>query len=308
MPELTVGQAATNPTPGSVVAVKVEDYVCTLNVEQNNFGDTLPTIPADSRTERNKILYQLKLRAKLIQHTDGNPVAGYKFSLKSNRPNDRIESKGTTNKDGELIFTLTTRDSGQLKLTSTSTGITMAEYEVNLKEAWYESPFLITGYNVCLEIDFSGELVEGAGLDEKHKEDFLYSALGIPMQGTGKDINGKLITIVRMASKWHHNARGNPDRVETPSGVTFMYTDGFHGAFGDVKEDDSIAVDPNVIPKRAKVHIDGLGIRWARDKGGKIKGYHIDNFLGFGKDVVKKWLKGGINGTHRRIKYLGDEK
>jgi 3D (Asp-Asp-Asp) domain-containing protein len=233
-------------------------------------------------------------------------VSGQKFSIKSNRPNDRVESNGMTNKDGELIFTLTSRDSGLLKLDSGTANVKLSGFEINIKEAWYESNFLITGYNVCLEVDFSGALVEGNGLNEKHKDDFLYGSKGIPMQGTGKDTNEKVITVIGMSSGWHHNARGNPDRVENPLAVTFRYTDGVHGAFGDVKENDSIAVDPSVIPKKAKVDIDGVGLRWARDKGGKIKGYHIDNFLGFGNDVVIEWLKGGVNGTHRRIKYLGE--
>lgn len=61
MPEVQVGQANTNSTEGSVAKVKIGDYVCSLSLEQNEFGDTLPIIPTSARTERNKILYELKL-------------------------------------------------------------------------------------------------------------------------------------------------------------------------------------------------------------------------------------------------------
>lgn len=308
MSEVLAGQANTNPTKGSVAKIKIADYVCRLVLEQNEFGDTLPVIPTAARTERNKILYQLKINAKLTQQANGSPVPSYKFSIKSNRTGDRVESKGQTNTQGEVTFVLVTREPGELLLTTSTPGIMMTSFSVKLQEAWYESPFLITGYNVCDESDFSGQLVEGKGLDGKHKDDFLYGAAGVAMQGTGKTTEGKYVRLKNKPGGWESNQKGSPVRLANPSAAEFAYATGIHGKYDDLKENYSIAVDKDVIPKKAKVTIDGLGERVADDSGGAIDLYHIDNFLGTGRAVVKAWLKGGVNGTKRRVKYLGDNK
>ena len=305
MPEALVGQATTNPNAGSIATVKVNDYICTLALEQNLFGDTLPIIPTTARTERNKILYQLKLTAKLTRQADGKPVPSHKFSIKSNRSSDRVEPTGQTNIQGEITFTLVTRESGDLELSTPTAGITMSKFPIKLQEAWYESPFLITGYNVCDESDFSGSLVEGKGLDEKHKDDFLYGAAGVAMQGTGKTTEGKYIRLNNKPGGWKKNKKGSPERLENPAAAEFAYASGIHGKYADLEENHSIAVDKTVIPKKARVDIEGLGGRTADDAGGAIDLYHIDNFLGSGKKVVTEWLKGGLNGTKRRVKYLG---
>lgn len=304
MPETLVGHGLTNPVPSSIVTVKIEEYICNLKIEENIFGDTLPIIPTASRTDRNRVLYQLTLRARLTRHVDGKPVPDFRLSIQSSRPNDQIKISSNTNGQGEVTLTLSTREPGELELSTTSTGVTMAEFAIKLREAWYESPFLITGYNICKEDDFSGDLADGNGLNEKHKDDFLYSATGVAMQGTGVATDGKYIRIVNKPG-WKNNSRGHPEWLEKPSSAIFEYTDGFHGKMGDIIENHSIAVDIKIIPKKGKVEIDGVGKRVADDTGGAIKLYHIDNFLGSGKAVVKAWLKGGVNGTKRRVKYLG---
>jgi 3D (Asp-Asp-Asp) domain-containing protein len=308
MSEVLVGQGNANPTPGSIAKVKIDEYVCAVVLEQNAFGDTLPIITTDARTERNKILYQLKIKAKLTRQADGSPVSSHKFSLRSNRSSDRVESKGQTNAQGEITFTLVTREPGELELNTPTAGITMPAFTIKLKEAWYESPFLITGYNVCDESDFSGELVDGKGLDEKHKDDFLYGAAGVAMQGTGKTMQGKYIRLNNKPGGWQKNKKGSPERLENPSAAEFAYAKGIHGSYDDLEENSSIAVDKAVIPKKAKVEIEALGERVADDSGGAIKLYHIDNYLGAGREVVKTWLKGGANGTKRRVKFLGSSK
>lgn len=88
--------------------------------------------------------------------------------------------------------------------------------------------------------------------------------------------------------------------------TSFKYRDGVIGRYGLVTANNSIAVDPKIIPPNSKVEIDGVGKRSAHDTGDSIKSYHVDNFLGAGKDVVKDWLRGGINGRQRKIKFLGD--
>lgn len=305
MSEVIIAKATTNPTSGSVVPVKLDDYVCTLIIEKNKFGDDLPIIPTDSRTEKNKVLYQLKLTARLTRHKDGAPVQDQYFSLKSSRSTDRVESKGKTNVQGEITFTLTTRESGELEITAQTPGITLPGFKIKLHDAWYESLFLITGYHVCEESDFSGEPVDAQGLDEKHKDDFLYGAAGIAMQGTGKASDGRYIRLDNRPGAWHKNNKGNPDRLSNPSAAKFSYTNNLYGKYGIVKENHSIAVDKSVIPKKSKVNIEALGERVADDSGGGIHLYHIDNFLGSGEAVVKAWLKGGINHTSRAVKYMG---
>lgn len=85
-----------------------------------------------------------------------------------------------------------------------------------------------------------------------------------------------------------------------------MYMDSVPRAFGPVTANHSIAVDRNVIPPRAHVSIDGVGERYADDRGSAIVGRHIDNFLGSGAGVVQAWLHAGVNGTQRRVKYIKD--
>jgi len=308
MSEELVSQAVTNSIKGSIVTVKIDSHICTLSLEMNEFGDTLPVIPTAARTERNKVIYQLGIRAKITRKTDGNPVPNYKFSIRSNRASDRVESKGQTNAQGEVTFMLITREPGDLEISTPTAGIAMSPFPIKLQEAWYESPFLITGYNVCDENDFSGQLVEGKGLNEKHKDDFLYGAAGVAMQGTGQTTERRYIRLNNNPGGWQKNKKGSPERLANPSATEFAYANGVHGKYDDLKENWSIAVDKVVIPKKAKVEIDGIGERVADDSGGAIDLYHIDNFLGSGKAVVKTWLKGGINGTKRRVKYLGIKK
>src|SRR5690606_12858134 len=46
-----------------------------------------------------------------------------------------------------------------------------------------------------------------------------------------------------------------------------------------VKENQTIAVDPKVIPLGSLVYIDGIGIRKAEDTGSAIKGHKIDVYI-----------------------------
>lgn len=124
------------------------------------------------------------------------------------------------------------------------------------------------------------------------------------MQGTGKSTDGRYIALASKAT-WHQNARGAPDHVMSQEKTSFKYVEGVKGKYGLVTENHSIAVDPAVIPPHSKVEIDGLGVRFADDKGGGIAGFHIDNFLGAGEKVVKEWLHGKINGRKVKVKYLG---
>lgn len=301
-----IASGNTNLKKDYVVVVKVEALVCNLEIMKNAFGDKLPIIPATSRVEHGNILYEVKIAAKIVQQAGGPGVEGQEVKIVSNRAVDQLISSGKTNSAGEFSITLQSRKGGLLTLSTSDDGITLSPLALTLKEAWYESKFLITGYNICLESDFTGQLVSGIGLDKKHIDGFLFSARGVPMQGTGKTTDGDFVHLKSMTCGWHLNAAQNRDRVSNTECVSFEQVTAARGAYNPISEDHSIAVDPRIIPKRSRVEIAGVGKRSADDTGSAIINYHIDNFLGFGKVVVTEWLHGGVNGTHQSVKYLGE--
>ncbi|MFQ5964344.1 MAG: 3D domain-containing protein [Candidatus Scalinduaceae bacterium] len=69
------------------------------------------------------------------------------------------------------------------------------------------------------------------------------------------------------------------------------YADGFTATGKEARAINRIvAVDPNVIPLHSMVYIEGLGIFYAEDVGGMIKGRHIDILM----DNHTKALKFGV--------------
>jgi 3D (Asp-Asp-Asp) domain-containing protein len=275
-------------------------------IQTNLHGDKLPIIPTGSNVQAGKILYRLKIKLTLHTVSNGTPAAEKLISIQSSNAGDTISlSPAVTDASGVVMLTLETRTAGDRQLSVTNSDITANPLSVSLSDAWYESKFLITGYNVCDESDFTGAMTVGVGLGDQHRYNFLFSASGVIMQGTGRALNGRLVRYVHMTTTWHYNAAHHRDHIIDPAGVTFAYTDGVHGAYGLVSENHSIAVDARVIPPRARVNIEGVGDRSADDRGSAINGYHIDNFLGAGQAVVTQWLHGGVNGTRRKVKYKG---
>ena len=283
-----------------------------IQIKNNLWGDKLPVIPKGARVSHGKVLYRIDLLITLFSLPDRMPLAkipvpsrlwGVTYPrFKSSRTNDRISliTKKTA-QDGSFVLRIETREPGQLTLTDTSRIVTSAPYHMEFKEAWYEDLFLITGYNVCLEDDFSGELVSANGLPDKHKKDFLFSATGVVMEGTGQATNGKYVQFVSMTTNWHKNAHGHPDYIADPSKVTFAYVGSVQGAYGPVVQGTSCAVDRHVVPPRSWVSIEDVGERRADDTGSAIVGDHIDNFLGAGEDVADAWE----NLKDRKVRYLG---
>lgn len=49
----------------------------------------------------------------------------------------------------------------------------------------------------------------------------------------------------------------------------------------------TVAVDPNLIPLGSQLYINGLGVRYAQDTGGKIKGNNIDVFVDTTAEAIK---------------------
>lgn len=302
-----VGSAVSNAHPNSNTTVPVADTALRWEIQNNKYGDALPIIPSSSHVSGGNILYQLTIKATLTQVSDGHPAASKAVIITSNRTGDVVSPHTlSSNSDGTVTFTLESRHSGDLKLSVESADITAESLSINLKDAWYEDTFLITGYNVCDESEFGGAMTVANGLGDQHRYDFLFSASGVIMQGTGRALNGRYVRYVSMTTNWHYNQLNHRDHILDPTHVTFAYTNSVQGAFGPVHENHSIAVDKSVIPPRARVNIEGVGDRYADDRGSAIIGRHIDNFLGSGAAVVQAWLHGGVNGTQRKVKYIGN--
>lgn len=49
----------------------------------------------------------------------------------------------------------------------------------------------------------------------------------------------------------------------------------------------TVAVDPNLIPLGSQLYINGIGVRYAQDTGGKIKGNNIDVFVDTTAEAIK---------------------
>ena len=257
-----VGSGVSNPNPSSNVIVAVADAVLRWEIQNNVHGDRLPIIPSASAVLQGKILYQLKIKITVVKTSDGAPISGKAVLIRSSRSSDTVTlSSSSTFADGTIMITLESRTSGDLQLSVANADISAHPLSVTLKDAWYEGTFLITGYNVCNESDFGGQMTTGEGLGDQHRYDFLFGASGVVMQGTGMALNARYVRFVSMTTVWHINSRGHRDHIQDPTQVTFAYTDSVQGAFGAVTENHSIAVDRNVIPPRAHVNIDGVGDR-----------------------------------------------
>lgn len=296
--------ACTNTNPNSCVEVRIAANLLLWDIPDNKYGDRLPLIPASSRVHHGKILYHLPIKTT-VKSLAGVPLSGRTLSIKSNRANDTVRVSCPTDSEGCATVILESREPGDVSLSVADDDITAPPLRITLKEAWYESTFLITGYHVCFESDFSGGAVLAHGTNDYHKRDFLYSARGVVMQGTGKASNGRYIRPTQVNSGWHRNNHGNRDYLDNPDGVAFTYTDSVQGAYGPVTENHSIAVDPNVIPKRAQVSIEAVGNRFADDTGSAIIGHHIDNFVGAGATIRETWESGPVDNTQRKVKYIG---
>lgn len=281
-----------------------------LQIIENAFNDTLPIIPGESRVENGQVLYRLKIRATLKDAASREAAVGIGLSLRSSQGRDTIKMQGATDRKGEAIAVLETREPGKREISVTDATLASQPLAIDIKDAWYEAGFEVTAYNVCDETDFSGALTAGNGLANKHKEDFLFSVAGVPMQGTGKATNGQFVRLATSNVKWAR-VHGNRHHVDNPKEIRFSYATGVHGKYRQLTDGKSIAVDPHIIPPKSRVTItseDGardLGQNSADDVGSAIKGHHVDYFVGTGKQPLTLWRTNGGNLNRARIKLLG---
>jgi 3D (Asp-Asp-Asp) domain-containing protein len=185
------------------------------------------------------------------------------------------------------------------------------------KGAWLKS-VTVTEYWPAPESWFTGQLVKAPGLPGLHRIDWLYSATGVSMQGDGIGADGRQYHIQqlgdggwvtaagastspsdgwaagapywRAGGYWRNRTKavtfplgaggwsnGTGAKYVPLRGVTFAA-----GASLPLRYDQSVAVDPGVIPLGSRVYVpayrhDGHG-GWfiAQDTGGAVTGRHID--------------------------------
>jgi 3D (Asp-Asp-Asp) domain-containing protein len=311
-PSTAVGYGVSNPHPTSNVTVPVADTTLSWEIQNNSYHDTLPIIPTESRVDHGRILYRLKIKVVLRKLVGGDLVVGKAVSIRSNRTQDTVTVLTTvSDENGVVMVKLESRYSGDVELSVTNDDITGAPLAIKLKDAWYESRFQITHYIIANEADANGPMVSDPHVAGQHRRDFLYGARGVPMQGTGETLDHRYVRFNGGGGGWHTNAAGHPDTLNSPATAQLSETDAAHGAFADVVQDRSIAVDPRVIPGRARVHIESgdgarvVGERHADDTGGGIHGYHVDHFSGAGSAATNRWQAAGGDMTNAKIKYLG---
>jgi 3D (Asp-Asp-Asp) domain-containing protein len=270
---------------------------------QNQFGDLLPIIPADSNVQFGSVLYRLDIDITVTRN--GQPAAGQNMAFRVSGVHSHARQIGATDGSGQATLRLESRIRGKNTITPIgSLEFADCKFDVTLGEAWFEAKFLITAYNCCSEDDFSGPLVDANNVG-KHKRDFLFGGKGVCMQGTGVATDGRYITISNPKSvSWNPGYAG----VANPDSAVFDYSDGVHGAYGLVTAGSSIAIDPEILPKRHRVNILGpraLGERRGDDTGGAITGHHFDNYVGTGKAAMTAWEAAGGNIQAAKVKYLG---
>ena len=176
----------------------------------------------------------------------------------------------------------------------------------------------VTQYWPAPESWFVGKMVKAPGLSGLHRIDWLYSATGLSMEGSGIGLDGQPYHIDALGDGGWVTSTG---AVTSPSqgwsagapywraggywrnkkrGVTFPlgaggWSNGRGSRYVPLRDvtfaagsslalhyDQSIAVDPRVIPLGSRVYVpayrnDGFG-GWfvAQDTGGAINGHHID--------------------------------
>ncbi len=253
---------------------------------------TPPIIPRNSTLVNKCVLYRSDLTGVVTK--SGQPQQGVALRFRSDRgtpPDEFTQPAQPTDASGTASGNVSTRRQGVAHISADNADVdTPSPAAITFQAADWESQFLMTGYIVAEESDFGGPLVVNpCGLHGTWRHNFLFGN-GVLMQGSGQDLNGNIITIDHAKSGHPLNARN----------VCFTMDSCARGASGVcVQAGISIAVDPTVVPMGASVDIQSVGTRVAQDTGGRINGYHIDIFRGFGRAAMRGF--GNFRGT---VRYL----
>ena len=176
----------------------------------------------------------------------------------------------------------------------------------------------VTQYWPAPESWFVGKMVKAPGLPGLHRIDWLYSATGLSMEGSGIGLDGRPYHIDALGDGGWVTSTGTPTSPSNgwSAGAPYWRAGGFWrnrkrsvtfplgvggwsngrgaryvplrdvtfaaGSALPLRYDQSIAVDPRVIPLGSRVYVpayrnDGFG-GWfvAQDTGGAVNGRHID--------------------------------
>jgi len=293
--------ADTNPQKGSVFEAPLEKkYICKLQIMKNKvMDDYLPIIPASSRVEKKKVLFHLEFEARVTDKNSGQPVPNKTLQFKAVPVKvKKLIAPKPTDKDGKTIVILETREQGDLKLSVKNPDVRMEEFPVSIKEAWYESKFELTHYVIYEESShrFKGEMVDtyqSAQVPDgkRHKKDFLRE---VKMQGTGRTMMPDRPFLKYLDKK-----------------NIFLYVNKITGCTNkELKANHSIAVDPAILPFLHRVMIffpskAELGMRYAEDRGKRIKNYHFDLFMASEKERDVWVNKYGHTIYNAYVKYIG---
>jgi 3D domain-containing protein len=153
---------------------------------------------------------------------------------------------------------------------------------------------LVTEYYPVPERWFAGRRVRAPGIPGRHRVDWLYSARGLPMEGEGIGLDGRVYHYAGpYGLPWLDAAgrrtrpcadgswtRGRPAWLDRSAGrVRFA-----PGRSRPLAYWRSVAVDPRLIPLGSRIFVPaycslpGRGWLVARDTGGAIIGRHLDVF------------------------------
>lgn len=278
---------------GKICIPRVDITVTYLDsMNQATITHTEPVVPRNSGLVNNCVQYRSNLTG--VVTNNGQPVAGVNLRFQSDRgtpPDSFTQPSRPTDATGTATGRVATRRQGAAHISAANAEIsTPNPAEIAFQEANWEPRFLMTAYVLANEADYHGPTVTNpCGLQGTWHRSFLYGS-GVLMQGSGRDLNGNIITI-----DWAHS--GSPLNA---SNVCFMITDCPHTASGACAQaGTTIAVDRTVVPMGASVNIQNIGGRVAQDTGNRIRGYHIDVFRGFGRAAMQGW--GNFRGT---VRYL----
>jgi 3D (Asp-Asp-Asp) domain-containing protein len=178
----------------------------------------------------------------------------------------------------------------------------------------------VTAYNIALEEELRGKKTGNSaqdaspgGLSGAFYKEFLYSAYGVCMQGSGRALGGQTIAYRSGGGGWV-----DKDGVPTPPSdwsvrppfwirdeaevrFTELPEGVYKGSYGTALPWYTIAVDRAVLPIGSIVYIPALagkavgketlsGYFLAADTGGAIRGKRVDIFVGAGSRAMDGWV------------------
>jgi len=298
----------------------------------------------------------LRVRAtSKVKSSPSEPVASITVSFRLSPPSGGFvgaspdspdEISLSTNAEGEAEVLLELDEPNNYQITASSVEFSPAVFNVVANQPEVAKPgpprpedtlkaiadVEITAYNLALESELEGdgtEVENPNGIEGVFYAHFLYSARGLPMQGSGRSRDGRVVQYLSSISDVHWLNKngettgpqgagqpwsaGPPVKIHPPENAHFSvldkekypYGEGARGAITPLFPETpgeklpskipSIAVDPEVIEYRSIVYIESLkegpsyGYFQALDTGSAIKGNHIDVFVGAGEEAMIKY-------------------